>query len=175
MPDRDKLRILLFPFALIVVVLMAIVYLVLHLWRWSRQRSRMARAEAWPVTDAKVESSYELDESSTKLRTLLGYLKFGHEEDAHQHDPEAWTVGICYYYRVSGGIYAGTYFLPKSYRQSRRASEAGKVWVGKKIRVRYHPDKPEQSMFLESDGAPGRSRIPVSATSSPYVTGLPLK
>ncbi len=167
---------------------------ILRLLRWVLRELRLGRASNWPVTDAVVESSFEIDESSSRVRTLLGDLLIGsylQQPPLHTaRSPEMvdiqdstfgndkskpWIVGFFYSYRVEGILYSGTFLLPEAYQNSRTASKGGQSWVGKTVTIRYNPDKPESSIFLEADGAPGKPRIPAGWNAEPPVTTLSLK
>jgi hypothetical protein len=79
----------------------------------------------------------------------------------HGNDPsKPWIVGLRYSYQVQGNIYAGTYFLPLAYANSGSACKASRLWAGKHLKIRYNPEHPEQSVFLQEGGAPGKPRIP---------------
>jgi len=124
--------------------------------------------------EARVNSSYELDENQTILSTEFWLQSHGEEEDTQRDYIPSWQPAIQYSYRVAGEIYAGTYFLPQTYTDGYLASEAGKFWIGKTINVRYNPARPGQSLFLVKDGAPGRSRVSRLGSDKPYVTQISL-
>jgi hypothetical protein len=171
-------------------------FALLRLWRWIARGAKIARASSWPVTDAVVESSFELDESSKRVRSLLKNLFVGsyyeqprrhvlappempdmvdiYDDDDGNDSSQPWISGLHYSYYAEGTAYSGTYLLPLAHEDSGSASQAGQSWVGKQISVRYNPDRPEQSLFLESDGAPGKPRIPSGWSSEPYLTSLSL-
>jgi hypothetical protein len=168
---------------------------VLHLWRRCGRSLLQARAKSWPVTDATVDSRFEIDESSQRVRNLLvNLLRRPLSEaptgDVAPQDPTGWTpgswskvnertlpwlAGIRFRYRVEGITFCGTYLLPSAYAAYEPAAEDGKWWVGKRIKVRYNPGKPEQSVFLLEDGAPGKPRIPVGWDGEPYLVDLSLR
>lgn len=136
----------------------------LFVTRWLHRAAREHQAQHWPSVTAVVHNSFELNDRSTNVA---------------QDDPARyvfwWITALEYSYQVNGEFYAGTYFLPSSYTDSSVASAEGKAWLGRKITVRYNPSNPEKSFFLETDGAPGKSRIPRSRENRPYVTTLSLK
>lgn len=97
-------------------------------------------------------------------------------DDDHGNDPsKPWIVGLRYSYHADGTIYGGTYLLPLAYANPGSACKEGRKWTGRRIKVRYNPRQPEQSLFLEEDGAPGKPRIPAGWESEPYLTNLSLK
>ena len=158
------------PGVLIAIVPAATIALSVYGWRWRQRRSLFFRAQSWPVTDAIVISSYELDENSGVLsRNVFS----GGDENA-EYFP-LWSTAIQYSYRVNGDLYAGTYFLPTTSDDGHIAAEAGRAWLGRNIAVRYNPDNAEESIFLEQDGAPGKSRISRLVSDRPQLTTLSLK
>lgn len=169
---------------------------LLRLWRWIGQSLMVARAGEWPRTDATVESSFELDESSQRVRNLLRNLFEDqskiwdshpgafrgapemndiYDDDYGNDKSKPWVSGVHYSYHVSEVMYSGAYLLPLAYKDSRSATVAGRAWVGKRIAVRYNPRNPSRSYFLKVDGAPGISRIPAGFDTEPYITTLSLK
>jgi hypothetical protein len=143
---------------------------VLYLTRLARQRFRESQARNWTPVDATVNSSYEVDENSS-----LASPNALASQESNAEYVACWATAIQYTYHANGEIYAGTYFLPGTWSDGHLAAEAGRAWVGRKIVVRYNPVLPEQSVFLEQDGAPGRPHISRLVSDRPYVTGLSLK
>jgi hypothetical protein len=188
----------------VVIFLVKLVYLIpafcgftlLRFWRWLARGSKIARASNWQSTDALVDSSFEMDESTKRIRNLLANLFIGslydgprqsfmlargmpemvdiYDDNNGNDNSNPWIVGIRYSYAVGDEAYGGTYLLPKAYVNSGEAGCAAQEWVGKDIRVRYNPDKPEQSFFLVEDGAPGKPRIPAGWATEPLLTSLSL-
>ena len=136
----------------------------LFLTRWYRRQRLQQRARNWPAVEAIVHKSFELNESSRNTA-----------DGSKTELVHTWATAIQYSYQVDGEFYAGTYFLPNTYRDSCIATERGKAWIGDKITIRYNPSNPEESFFLESDGAPGKPHIPRSRADRPQVTTLSLK
>ena len=187
------------------IFLVKLVYLVpafcgftlLRAWRWLARRSKIARASNWTSTDALVVSSFEMDESTKRIRNLLANLFIGslydrprrsvmlasgmpemvdiYDDNDGNDNSKPWIAGIRYTYAVGDEAYGGSYLLPNAYVNSGEASSAAREWVGKDIRIRYNPDKPEQSLFLVEDGAPGKPRIPAGWTAEPILTSLSLR
>lgn len=172
------------------LVLVAASFRLLCVWRKGTQLRGIAKAQNWMAADGVVDSSFELDETILRPRTWLKLLWawLGLLVNSEGINPERvpvdsegrdcslpWIVGLRYSYRVTGNMYVGSYFLPVAFADSGEASEAGKAWIGKHIRIRYNPDKPDQSAFLQVDGAPGKSRIPAGLSSEPYIASLSLK
>jgi len=125
-----------------------IFYLLRFLTRWFIREHLQRLARSWPTAGAVVQNSFELAEAD---RGRWG-------------KPVAvWAVAIQYAYKVNGEFYSGTYFLPRTYLDAGLATEAGRAWVGRHITIRHNPSKLERSVFLESDGAPGKPHIPARA------------
>ena len=69
----------------VVIFLVKLVYLIpafcvftlLRFWRWLARDSKIARASNWQSTDALVDSSFEMDESTKRIRNLLANLFIG--------------------------------------------------------------------------------------------------
>lgn len=154
-----------FPTVLIYLVPAFIFSVTLYLSRWLRREHTEIRARSWPAAQAKVHNSFELNERSKKV---------GNEYSSEEYI-DIWAPAIQYSYQVNGEFYAGTYFLPQVYKDSGKATVAGRVWIGETIIIRYDPKDPEKSFFLQSDGAPGKPHIPRSLADRPQVTTLSLK
>jgi hypothetical protein len=168
---------------------------LVRLWRGFRRGLLLARAGNWPVTDARVVSSFEVDESSQRVFNLLVNLTRRSvfegptgevtSEDSAWWTPSRWNnvnertlpwlAGIRFSYKVAGNVYSGKYLLPAGYAGYELAAKDGSAWVGKRIKVRYNPAKPEHSAFLQEDGAPGKPHIPVGWDGEPYLVELSLK
>jgi hypothetical protein len=188
--------------AYLLIVLVKLVYLVpatcayalLRLGRWVVRGSNLALATSWPAADAVVDASFELDESSRRIRNLLANLLVGslyegprihlsgrdkmvdiYDDDSGNDNSKPWISGFRYSYSVGDMSYGGTFLLPGAYENSGLASGAGADWIGKDIRVRYNPNHPEKSFFLVEDGAPGKPRIPAGWASEPYLISLSLR
>jgi len=145
-------------------------YLVVYWARRVRRWYVASQAENWPRVTAFVSGSYEVDEN----QGLLSRNGWGLEEDDYEYYPR-FAVALEYTYRAGSEFHAGIYFLPETYSQGDLAGEAERAWADRKIVVRYNPDKPEQSVFLETDGAPGKPHIPRLISYRPYLTDLSLK
>jgi hypothetical protein len=155
---------------IIYIIPTAIAYLFVHLARQCRRWYVDLRAESWPKTDGMVTGSYELDEN----QSALSRNGWGLEEDDDEYYPR-FAVALEYSYHADGELYSGVYFLPDTYTEGDLASEAERAWTGRKIVVRYDPDNPAQSVFLEEDGAPGKPHIPRLISYRRYLTDLSLK
>lgn len=189
------IRLGLFCLKLVVVVLAPFTSGLVRLWRGLRRSLLLGRAASWPVTDAAVNSVFEIDESSQRVRNLLvnlfrrpvfeGPTGDVAPEDSRWWTPSSWNnvnerslpwlAGIRFTYEVQGSVYTGSYLLPSAYAGYDFAAKDAGAWMGKRITVRYNPEKPEQSAFLQEDGAPGKPWIPVGRDSEPYLISLSLK
>ncbi len=143
--------------------------------RWLRERSIESRAQNWIRLSATVYRSYEIDEntSATSASTWKNLDNLDRRNQAEY--VSRWAVAIQYSYSFTGEIYSGTYFLPETLPDGSLAAEAGKAWIGRKIVVRCNPNRPVQSCFLVTDGAPGKPHIPTAFADQPYITTLSLK
>ena len=161
-PNSTELE---FPITLIFLIPAFIFSVVLFVSRWIRREHSQYRARSWPRAEAIVNSSFELNESSKNVAP----------EDSPAEYVHIWATAIQYSYQVNGEFFAGTYFLPWTYEDSGLATEFGKAWIGKRITIRYDPRNVERSVFLKSDGAPGKPHIPKTRADRPQVTTLSLK
>lgn len=159
----------------------AIVYFFVHIARRLKHWHYCGVARSWPTTEAKVISSFQIDENQVSF-SANGWDFFSsdrtwdHDDREEETDYDArWAVAIQYSYDADGESYAGTYFLPETYTDGDLADEAAKAWTDKTITVRYHSSRPKQSFFLEEDGASGKPHIPRLLSWKPYVTELSLK
>jgi hypothetical protein len=131
-----------FPF------IVAAIPLGLGTFRLLTRLSMRRAARNWPIVHATVETYYVLNIDS-------------------RHN-DYWAPVIGYYYEINGEAYSGSVCLASSSStDNSTAEDTGKSWVGQKIIVRYNPEKPEKSAYLELDGAPSGSR---SYADQPPVT-----
>lgn len=152
------------PFVLILAAPSFAFLMLRYLARRSRSDHMRRNAVSWPSAQAVVNSSFEMNTRSENIAD-----KGNDPEYVHY-----WVTAIQYAYKVNGEFYAGTYFLPRIYKDSGVATDAGRFWIDKKIVIRYQPSNPNQLCFLESDGAPGKPYIPTRA-DRPAFTTLSLK
>jgi hypothetical protein len=148
----------------------AVVYLLVYVLRRIRRWYVQGRAVNWPKVTALVSGSYEIDEN----QSVLSRNGWGLDGDDDNYYPR-FAIALEYSYRAGAEVYGGTYFLPDTYTEGDLAGEAERAWTGRKIVVRYNPDKAAQSMFLEEDGAPGKPHIPRLISYRRYLTDLSLK
>jgi hypothetical protein len=151
----------------------AIVYFFVHIARRVQRWYYGGAARGWPTAQARVTSSYQIDENQVSFSTN-GW----DDEDLNYEEVEykaRWAVALQYSYLADGESYAGTYFLPGTYDEGDLADEAADAWTDKTITVRYSSSSPGKSFFLVEDGAPGKPHIPRLLSWKPYVTDLSLK
>jgi len=189
------IRVSLFGVKLAIIVASPFKSGLVRLWRGCKRGILLARASSWPVMDAWVDSDFEIDESSQRVLNLLVNLTRQSvfegptgevaSEDSAWWTPSRWNkvnthtlpwlAGIRFSYKVEGNVYCGKYMLPAAYASYEHAAKDSGPWVGKRIKVRYDPAAPEQSAFLQEDGAPGKPHIPVGWDGEPYLVELQLK
>ena len=150
-----------------VIITGAVAYLLVYLARRVRRWYVTSRAQSWSKVNATVTGSYEIDEGVL----FVGGWPMKEDDEYYPR----YAVALEYSYRAGGEFHAGVYFLPETYSEGDAASDAERSWAGRKIVVRYNPDKLAQSVFLQEDGAPGKPHIPRLISYQPYVTDLSLK
>jgi len=92
-------------------------------------------AKIWPFANATVEIIYA--------------VRIGPRND------HWWIPVLGYSYEVDGQRYSGSVGLNGSGAHDKEtAQEAGNAWRGRKIVIRFDPQRPEKSAFLPEDGAP---------------------
>jgi hypothetical protein len=159
----------------------AIVYFLVHVGRRLRRWHYCGVAQSWPATEARVTSSFQIDENEVSFSTngwdlFSSDRTWDHDDRYEEADYNArWAVALQYSYQAEGESYAGTYFLPETYKDGDLADDAASTWINKTITVRYNSSRPKQSFFLQEDGAPGKPHIPRLLKWKPYVTELSLK
>lgn len=146
-------------------------YFLVYLVRRARSWYVAGRALSWPAADATIYGTYELDENEVSFSVN----SWGEEELETRNYHARWAVALQYGYEAAGEFHCGTYFLPATYSDGDRASQAEHAWAGKTIVVRYNPSHPGRSFFLEQDGAPGKPHIPRLLSYQPYLTDLSLR
>ncbi|HEY7403113.1 MAG TPA: DUF3592 domain-containing protein [Candidatus Angelobacter sp.] len=159
----------------------AIVYFFVYLARRIKRWHYSGAARSWPAADGKVTSSFQIDENEVSFSTngwdlFSSDRTWDHDDRQEERDYNArWAVALQYSYQADGESYAGTYFLPATYKDGDLADDAATAWINRTITVRYNHSRPRQSFFLEQDGAPGKPHIPRLLKWKPYVTELSLK
>jgi len=128
-------------------VIGAIVFVVIIAYRmrpWLLKRG----ARNWPLVTASVETNYTFfDRHGHGWTLVLSVVGTGW----------SFVPVLGYSYEVDGEAYSGYIGLNGSRSYTRKAAEeAGSAWRGKRITVRYDPQKPQKSAFLREDGAPRR-------------------
>jgi hypothetical protein len=72
----------------------------------------------------------------------------------------AWIAVLCYSYEVNGIEYQGSLATEPWYVDVRSALAGADDLIGKNIQIRYRPDVPAKSTWLESDGGSGQLAAP---------------
>src|SRR5215471_4586785 len=136
----------------------AVVYFMVHIARRIMRWHYSGVAQSWPAAEAKVTSSFQIDENQVAFSTNSWFDEsIG---SAYGKYRARWAVALQYSYEAEGESYAGTYFLPKTYKDGDLADDAADAWIDKTITVRYNHFRPKLSFFLVQDGAPGKPHIP---------------
>lgn len=94
---------------------------------WFLLARRKRRAESWPMVAGRFEDG----------EVRGGELKY--------------VAGLSYSYEAYGAYYAG--FYEREFRMRRHAEDLVDLMRGQPVYVRYHPEKPEQSVIREQDNA----------------------
>jgi hypothetical protein len=94
---------------------------------WLLLSTKKRRAESWPMVAGHVERA-------VVEGTDTGY-----------------TADISYSYQVNGEFFSG--FYQKEFRMRRFAEEFVAITRGQQLFVRYHPEKPADSVIREQDNA----------------------
>lgn len=154
-PTIDDNRINL-AFGLFLLLAISFVWL---LYRYRRVRLHLAPRK-WKKIEAVVRGGF-----GTDIR----------DDDAEIEDSFGWKPGLQYSYAVAGDHYSGYFLLDRIFYSPEYAKDATQEWMNRKIFIRYNPANPQESAFLEQDGAPPGSRsMSVEAPPSDLVS-LPLK
>jgi hypothetical protein len=111
------------------------------LWARARDRVRARAGESWPTAEARIESFYIVRNTSNRRYSGGFYLPV-----------------LQYSYTVQDERCSGEFNLGVFEADRDSANEVGKKWVGENIRIRYKPSSPQESIWLEQDGAPPRLR-----------------
>ena len=108
--------------------------------RWWRPQFMMKK---WTKTGAMINTGFDYD-----LR----------DDEAARENFFGWKPGLQYSYQVAGEQYSGYFLLDNIFYSPEDARDATQEWINRKIFIRYNPGNPEESAFLEQDGAPPDSR-----------------
>jgi len=115
---------------LIVIIAVAIMIIVGAIY----ERRKRAAARSWPMVVGTIEQT-GLHTESRKYETV--------------YFPE-----LHYSYQVNGEYYSGLFRLPESRTDSDAALALAKPWINRRVFIRYHPNRPEKSVFLRQDPYP---------------------
>lgn len=120
----------------LIVVVVIVLFLGALLWPILRQKAKAYSAESWPTTEARIESCY------------VTVVRGG------RNSPDKYYPVLQYSYVMQGERYAGSFQLSEWNADRDAAAEVGRGWVGDSIRIRYKPQSPDVSIWLQQDGAP---------------------
>lgn len=88
----------------------------------------------------------------------FGYDLRDDDDDAGKEHFFGWNPGLQYSYQVAGEHHSGYFLLDHVFYSPEYARDATQEWIKRRIFIRYNPANPEESAFLEEDGAPPDSR-----------------
>jgi hypothetical protein len=97
------------------------------IWRWFRRR----RAETWPSTQGRVESTAIKERQLFRSRTSSSSI-----------------ASFKYSYEVGGNKYAGTF--EKQFGTNEESEDFLRDLIGKDVTVQYNPERPSRSFVLDS-------------------------
>ena len=123
-------------FAAVILVLLLVIY------TYRRLRRHFAVRKQWTKAEATIKSGFSAD-----VR----------DDDADGEDSFGWKPALQYFYQAAGEHYSGCFVLDRIFYSPDDARDAAQEWVDRKIFIRYNPANPEESAFLEQDGAPDGS------------------
>jgi hypothetical protein len=110
-----------------IYAIVAVCGVISSLIGWWLLSAKKRRAESWPMVPARVERA-EVEGTDT------GYY-----------------ADLSYSYQVNGEFFSG--FYQKTFRMRRFAEEFVSITNGQQLFVRYHPEKPEDSVIRDQDNA----------------------
>ena len=94
---------------------------------WFLLAKKKRRAESWPMVAGRFEGG----------EVRGGELKY--------------VADLSYSYKANDAYYAG--FYEREFRMRRHAEDLVALMTGQPVYVRYHPEKPENSVIREQDNA----------------------
>lgn len=149
-PEDDIVGKWVLLFAAVILVLLLVIY------TYRRLRRHFAVRKQWMKTEATIESGFGAETNVPD--PYLGPHYF-------------WQPALQYTYQVGRESYSGCFLLDRIINSPEHAKGATREWLNLKIVVRYNPANPQESVFLEQDGAPPGSRsMSVDAPLSDLVT-----
>lgn len=142
----------------VLLILSVTIGFLLVLYAYRRARLYFAVKKKWMKTEATIKSGFGAD------------LRDYGDDDAPA-DSFGWNPALQYFYQVAGEHYSGFFLLDRIFDSPDYAKDAAQEWMERKILIRYNPANPQESTFLEQDGAPPGSRsMSLDAPLSDLVT-----
>jgi hypothetical protein len=99
-------------------------------------------AQNWPSAEATVEN--------WRPQQLAFLPSCSPKSD----DLSQWSAILEYVFEAQGEYFAGEFCLAQWVENEEGCETLAARWLKKKVLIRYKPDDPNKSIFLESDGAP---------------------
>ena len=143
----------------VVIGLLCLYILLGPVGRWCFKEWKKWRIKQWAIAKAVVTKTDIVSDPGT--------------------DPKrgtAWLAVLCYSYEVNGIEYQGCWLAPEPwYVDVRSALAAADDLIGKNIQIRYRPDVPAKSTWLESDGGSRQLAAPAKPEPESGLVILSLK
>jgi hypothetical protein len=134
----------------------AIVAVIVFFIRLQKKRYiSIAEAQNWPSAEATVESWHAQQ------------LAFLPSSSPKNDDLWQWSAILEYVFEAQGEYFAGSFCLAQWVENEEGCETLAARWLKQKIRIRYKPEDPQKSIFLESDGAPPGALPPELQTIQP--------
>jgi hypothetical protein len=114
-------------------------------WRFrmsARRHISTSDAMGWPSAEATVTEWHP-----QQLALLPATV-------ASERDLWQWSPVIEYVFEAQGEFFAGAFCLAQWVESSEQCLLLASPWLNRKIQIRYKPEDPTRSIFLEVDGAP---------------------
>ena len=145
-----------------IVVTLAIIAVTVWLFRrYMDTRISVRDAQSWPAAEATVTQWHP-----QQLAMLYPSGRSSHA------DMWQWSAVLEYLFEAEGEFFSGAFCLAQWVESADQCKLLASPWLKRKIRIRYKPDDPAKSIFLESDGAPPGA-LPPEMQSTQY-RGAPI-
>jgi hypothetical protein len=141
-------------FGLLTIV--AIVAVIVVFIRLQKQRYiSIDKAQNWPSAEATVESWHAQQ------------LAFLPSCSPKNDDISQWSAILQYVFEAQGEYFSGEFCLAQWVENKEGCELLAARWLKKKVLIRYKPEDPTKSIFLESDGAPPGALPPELQSAQP--------
>ena len=138
-----------------IVLTLALVAVMVWLFRrYMRARISVRDAQTWPAAEATVTQWHP------QQLAMLSPAGRGSHGDMWQ-----WSAVLEYLFEAEGEFFSGAFCLAQWVESADQCEVLASPWLNRKIRIRYKPDDPGKSIFLESDGAPPGALPPEMQTT----------